>query len=188
MLSPTRARASFRLAATLARVGGSPPPPLPLHHLWVELVDAARQVWGAPLAVDAGGAGGAIGQFVAPATLEEDLSVVLDLAHVGPVVVEAHVSHEQDFAALYVAGELAVDELTARRLARPVAEVTGRRILSLEDEPVFALEERRAAVVGAWHLRGNQKQKVTKYKWRTGGRGGEGRGDSPVRFGALLGH
>ena len=125
----------------------------------MELVDAARQVRRAPLAVDAGGAGGPVGQLVPPAALEEDLPVVLDLAHVRAVVVEAHVAHEQDFAALYVAGELAVDELAARRHAGPVPEVTGRRVLALQDEPVLALEQRRAAVVGARHLRDNQREK-----------------------------
>lgn len=160
------------MAATGAQVGG-PPLPLPLHHLRVELVDAARQVGGAPLAVDAGGAGGAVGQLVPPAALEEDLPIVLDLAHVRAVVVEAHVAHEEHFSALYVAGELAVDELAARRHAGPVAKVTSRRVLSLEDETVLALEERSAAVVGARHLRGNQTESNQKEdRWREGREGG----------------
>ena len=165
----SRARASERtplgLMATSAAVapgpvdGPSPPPPFPLHHFGVELVDTARQVGRAPLAVDAGGAGGPVGQFVTPAALKEDLPVVLHFAHVRAVVIEAHVAHEEDLAAFDVSGELAVDELAARRHAGPVAEVTGRRVLPLQDEAVLALEERRAAVVGAWHLRAGNNHK-----------------------------
>ena len=46
---------------------------------------------------------------VSPVTLEHDLSPVLDLPHVGPVLVEAHVPHQEDLPVLHEAGEGTVD-------------------------------------------------------------------------------
>lgn len=48
----------------------------------------------APVAVYAGSTCGSAHQLEATVTLEHDLAVVAYLAHVGPVLVEAHGTHE----------------------------------------------------------------------------------------------
>ena len=64
-----------------------------------------RQLWRAPRSVNAGGPGGTTDQYVASIALEHDLSVVPDLADVGPVLVEADAAHEKDLSVLYETGE-----------------------------------------------------------------------------------
>ena len=46
--------------------------------------------------VDAGGAGRPLDELEPPAALEDDLAVVLHLPHVGAVVVQTHVAHQQN--------------------------------------------------------------------------------------------
>ena len=46
--------------------------------------------------INASGSRGTVCQGEAPAALENDLTVVLHLPHVGPVIVEAHVAHQQN--------------------------------------------------------------------------------------------
>ena len=43
--------------------------------------------------INASGSRGTVCQGEAPAALENDLTVVLHLPHVGPVIVQAHVTH-----------------------------------------------------------------------------------------------
>ena len=60
------------------------------HSLW--------RLRGAPLAVDAGGAGGPADEDEAAVALVHDLPVVADLPDVGAVLVEAHAAHQQHLA------------------------------------------------------------------------------------------
>ena len=89
-------------------------------------------------------------QLVSLVTVEQDLSVIGDLLDVGPVVVEAHVTHQKDFTchSLYfikmlgnnvnvltvgeVAGEPAVHGHAGGGGPGPVAEHAGGGVVTLQ--------------------------------------------------------
>ena len=104
---------------------------------------------GTPVPVNTSGTlGSAQLQLVSLLTVKQDLSVVGDLLHVRPVVVEAHVAHKEYLAVGEVAGEAAVFLLAARGAARPVAVYAGGRVVPLQREAVLALVEGGGAVTG----------------------------------------
>ena len=76
---------------------------------------------------------------VSPVTLEHDLSPVLDLPHVGPVLVEAHVPHQEDLPVLHEAGEGTVDLLAPGSESGPVAEVALRGVVPPQHVSVTTL-------------------------------------------------
>ncbi len=62
-----------------------------------------------PFAGDAGGAGRSVVEGEASVALVHDLSIIGHFAHVRPVVVEAHVAHQQHLAVLDVARKRTVN-------------------------------------------------------------------------------
>ena len=108
----------------------------------VVLPDAGRQDGRTPLSPHTGGSlRSAQLQPVALVTVEYDLPVVGDLLDVGPVVVEAHVAHQEYLAVLEEAREGAVHLLTAGSEAGPVPVVAVSAGSSIQLVAVLAVVE-----------------------------------------------
>ena len=84
---------------------------------------------------------------VAAVALEHDLPPVLDLPHVGPVLVQPHVADQQDLPVLDEAREGTVDLFTPGSQTGPVTEVALGGVVPLQHVAVPALELAHHAVV-----------------------------------------
>ena len=76
---------------------------------------------------------------VAAVALEHDLPPVLDLPHVGPVLVQPHVADQQDLPVLDEAREGTVDLFTPGSQPGPVAEVALGGVVPLQHVAVTTL-------------------------------------------------
>ena len=90
---------------------------------------------------DTGGSrGSGLYHAVAAVALEHDLPPVLDLPHVGPVLVQPHVADQQDLPVLDEAREGTVDLFTPGSQPGPVAEVALGGVVPLQHVAVPTLQ------------------------------------------------
>ena len=108
---------------------------------------------GGPTSNTGGSRGSGLYHAVATVALEHDLPPVLDLPHVGPVLVQPHVADQEDLAVLDEAREGTVDLFTPGSQPGPVAEVALGGVVPLQHVAVPTLELPHHAVlhVGRHH-------------------------------------
>ena len=116
--------------------------------------NALGQLLRTPVSTDTGGPGGSLVQNVSLLAVVHDLLVVHNLLHVRPVIVDAHVAHEENLAVLDGTGERAEHLDAVRNVADPIPVLALHRLGGVlrptadNLEAVLALEYRLHAVLG----------------------------------------